>query len=315
MIRQMIPTVNNLTLFHLAEKIKSRYEVNLSGNFGMYHYLHLSEAVFRAKKNGRSPVTVRDAENMLAATKNKCAEENDDFYETIEEWFPLLSRKKFTPEQIDEIIIANLVRTPSETSAAGNPWVGMSTADFFRECLQYPFPIKRIRMAAHTGWSFFDNPDKRKILKDLLEKGIEIQFIGNIPTPETREILTAMRDPGRELDYRGLNNTFAEWKRYETRFSNLHVLVSTLYPLLHQVYFVEFDSENVSGRNEKESCHDLLFVRNYTYGTSDKKPVAQEPILSDSAEYDYYRTEYDFLWEHAVSYDEWIRSVPATEEN
>ena len=179
----------------------------------------------------------------------------------------------------------------------------ISTVQFFRSCLDYGFPIESIKLAAQTGWSFFDDAQKRNLLKELLKQKVHIQFIGNPMSVEMRYIVKAMCDPEKELDYRGVNTTLTEWHKYETAYDNMELRVSVNYPILHQAYIVEF-----ADGSEK------LLMRDYAYGSPVDVRAPRKLITNQSPDYEYYKTEYEFIWKNGITYDEWKKSTPKVEE-
>ena len=297
-----IPLIEDLTLSRIGDLLCNRYNY---AREQLGTFIDRDIKTYHRKVNGQSKVFEKDVDSLIEnITKRVCKGDTHKFYEIIKDWFPLL-RIYETDEEVRKVFTVNLMGLASNQdtlASSDNDYI--STVQFFRSCLDYGFPIKSIKLAAQTGWSFFDDAEKRNLLKELLKQKIHIQFIGNPMSAEMRYIVKAMCDPEKELDYRGVNATLTQWHKYETAYDNMELRVSVNYPILHQSYIVEFADGS-----------ERLLMRDYAYGSPVDVRAPRKLITNQSPDYEYYKTEYEFIWKNGITYDEWKKSTPKVEES
>lgn len=296
------PLIDGLTLARIGDLLCNKHNCE-RGDLG--DFIYRDERTFRRKASGKAKIYQKDVDNLIETLTNSiCNGDEEKFYILIKEWFPALKRFE-SKRDIRMVFTANLIGLASDKgqstiSHSDNNYI--STVQFFQSCLEYISPIQCIKLSAQTGWTWFDDNEKRKLLKKLADSGIEIQVIANPMTPTMKKIVLAMRDPQKELDYKGVNVTLAEWHKYETNYYNLNLHVSVNYPILHQTYIVEFADGSAKA-----------LVRDYAYGAPVEKLAPCKHILNYAHEYEYYRTEFQFLWDEGIAYDEWKRTLPKPE--
>lgn len=303
MDKYKIPLVEGLTLSRIGDLLCNKYN-RKRGELG--DFIYRDERTFRRKANGQAQIYQKDVDNLVETLTNSiCNGDEEEFYIMIKEWFPALQHFQ-SNRDILKVFKANLIgivpdKGQSIILNSNNNYI--STIQFFQSCLEYSSPIKSIKLSAQTGWSWFDDIEKRNLLKELAHKGIEIMVIGNPMTPVMKNIILAMRDSQKELDYKGVNSTLDEWHKYETAFDNVKLRVSVDYPILHQSYIVDFTDGSAKA-----------LIRDYAYGSPVEKLAPRKVLMNDTSEYEYYKTEFLFLWSEGLKYDNWKKTLPKQQE-
>ena len=172
---------------------------------------------------------------------------------------------------------------------------------FLQSCMKYDSPIKAVNMAYQTGWSWFSENIRMDLIDKIAKKGIPIRIIAN-PESVIKKIGFSMRDSEKELRYKGFNETLEEWRKYEKAYDSMSLRISD-YPVLRKTIIVEFEDGSVKA-----------LLRDYNYGVpaDDNSPYAE--LDEKNVALECYRVEFDFLWNHAKTYDEWRTSEPKQEE-
>lgn len=298
-----IPFFQNITLANIGDYLCTQYGVK-KGDLG--DFLYQNTATFRKKANGTRPIQPEDTIHLEhAITEKLCNNSTDEYFKLMKHWFPEL-RSYNNQTEIRTIISRNIMGQASiqEKTILSESVISFpSQLDFFQYCLNHSSPIKKIRMAYHTGWMWFHNTELRTMLKKFLNQNVSVQIIANSLSPQVNDIILTMRDPTIALDYTGVNETLANWHKYEKAYSNLTLKVSAKYPILHQLSLVEFEDGTAES-----------LVRNYAYGAQYNQIPALRFSSENITEYNYYSTEFDFLWTHSLPYTIWNDTLPPEEE-
>ena len=297
------PLIEGLTLAHIGDLLCNKYNRKRSE---LGDFIYRDVRTFRRKANGEARIYQKDVDCLIETLTNFiCGGDEGKFYMLVKEWFPALQHFE-SKRDIRTVFTANLMNIASDKGQAeiSDSHDGyITTVQFFQSCFEYSSPIRCIKLSAQTGWTWFDDKEKRKLLKKLADSGIEIQVIGNPMTPGMKKMVLAMRDPQMELDYKGVNETLSEWHKYEINYCNLSLHISVDYPVLHQTYIVEFEDGSAKA-----------LIRDYAYGLPVAKLAPCKHILKYAHEYKHYRNEFQFLWDKGITYDEWERTLPKPEE-
>lgn len=298
-----VPLIENISLANIGDYLCTQFGYK-KGDLGSFIYQ--DSATFRKKANGSRPVQPDDTihlENTI--TEKICGGNTAKYFELMKRWFPELCAYEYDSD-IRTIISSNLMGLASsqhETSIAQPLIQQISVISFFQSCLNHIEPIHSIQMTFQTGWTWFDDIEKRELLKNLLGKKISIRVIANPMSSVTRDFIYAMRDSEKELDYKGVNETLGEWHKYEEAFPNLELIVSADYPILHELCITEF----LDGTS-------MALIRDYAYGSPVEKLGQYKLIQKGNVEYDYFKQEFDFLWSKGLSYKKWKKTLPKKKE-
>lgn len=296
------PLIEGLTLERIGNILCDRYKYK---KIALGDFIYCSAKTFSRKATGKSKVFKKDVDNLIESlTGSLCGGSETAFYKLIKEWFPALN-SFHSPRDIRIVFTANLMGTACDDTL-GNTLVSydnsLTTLNFFQSCLEQDSPIKCIKLSAHTGWSWFDDTKKRKLFKLLADNGIEILIIGNSMTPAIENIILSLREPEKELYYKGVNAMISEWHKFETFYPNIKLHISTNYPALHQLYLVEFADGSAQAR-----------IRDYVYQSPTEK-IPPRRLTNNESEYECYNAEFQFLWDNGLTYDDWKRSLPKPKE-
>ncbi|MCQ2559468.1 MAG: hypothetical protein MJ157_01955, partial [Clostridia bacterium] len=216
------------------------------------------------------------------------------FIFTMQNWYPFLKQYNNEDEIKNKIKASIELSIKAELNKITPTQVNLSNKQFLEDCLEYNSPIKCIKMAAQTGWYWFDDHERTDLLTRLIQKNITIQVIGNSASA-IENIAVTMRDPDpqKQLRYTGFNNTLAKWHEYEKIYPNLELRVSD-YPVLRKTLIVEFE-DNFS----------RVLIRDYAYGSPADEFSPHTQMSCNDLNYNYYYVEFEFLWNEAKTYEQW----------
>lgn len=289
------PVLSEITLDSIAENCKYEFGIH-KGDF--------EQSVFNAGgwlsriRRGKSKINDFYFQKMFNLIKAN----SDSFVTTMKSWYPSLSGCT-TETDIIEIVKANLAGIASVTSQASiSSSLNINSKQFLNECLQYSSSIECIKMAAQTGWRWFDDHERTDLLIQLAQNNIKIQVIGNPTSSTMKKIARAMRDSSKELRYMGLNRTLAKWHDYEMTYPSIQFRVSD-YPILRQTLIVIF--------KDKSS---RALIRDYAYGSPVESSAPHKQVSCTDPDYRYYYDEFEFLWDNSQTYEQWYETLPRSEE-
>ena len=293
------PQISEITIDNIAEHCRNTFGVN-KGEFEQTVF-HAGGWLSRIRR-GKSKMSDYHYQQMFNLLKSKSGGDSRSFVSEMQYWYPSL--KSYTNEND----IAAVIRANLESRASGTAKCTMDESEhdlnnlqFLKTCLAHDSPIKCIKMAAQTGWRWFDDHERTNLLTQLAQKEIAIQVIGNPSSPVMKKIAGTMRDPAKKLRYMGLNDTLAKWHDYEKAYPHIKFRVSE-YPIFRQTLIVEFEDNSSRG-----------FFRDYAYGSPIKCSSPHRQVSSGELDFNYY-SEFEFLWGHAQTYEQWYAALPEPEE-
>lgn len=254
--------------------------------------------MYRTRKQERA-IRPEDCRLLLNKIEKLSIEDSNSrtLIETLTAWFPALSTCQ-TEEEIRAIVTANLMGTASfKPSTSTMTYIGSN--DFFHYCLNYSSPIQSIQMMFQTGWNWMIDKTKAHFLADLAKKDFEIQIIANSSSSMMKPIARAMDDSKDRLRYLGFNNTLAKWHTYEETYPNIHLHVSSKYPIFRRSYIVHF-------QDHTSRC----IYQTYTYGLPAEQSSTYTCLTNSDPTFQRIETEFRFLWEHSDDYEVWNNAQP-----
>ena len=297
MAQTTFPIISEITIDSIAGYCN--YEFGMKKGEFEQAVFHANRWMSRVRR-GESKMNDYHYTSLFNLLKVKINQEDASFISTMKRWYPALAQ--YTSESdIIGAIRANLDGTASETIPVITD-NAISSISFIKACQKHTSPIRIIKMAAQTGWRWFDDHKRTDLLTKLAQNGISIQVIGNPNSPTMKKIARAMRDPTKELRYMGINSTLAKWHEYEKAYPSINFRVSD-YPILRQTLIVEF--EDNSSR---------ALIRDYAYGSPVERLSPHKIVYCQEPDFEYYDTEFDFLWNNSQTYDQWYESLPEPEE-
>lgn len=287
-------TLENI-LNHLMDDFKNtstKLTLTSLGNevFGTYKNMQ------RTRRQERS-IRLEDCHLLLDKIKELSIKDSNSrsLIEILTTWFPALSICQ-TEEEIRAIVIANLMGTASsKPSVPTMTYVGSKA--FFHSCLNYSSPIQSIQMMFQTGWNWVIDKTNSCLLIDLAKKGIEIQIVANCSSPMMKSIARAMDNSNDRLRYLGFNNTLAKWHTYEETYPNIHLHVSSKYPIFRRSYIVHF---------QDHTSRSIFY--DYAYGPSGEQHSIYTCFTHSDPTFQRIETEFRFLWEHSDDYEIWKKA-------
>ena len=296
-----IPLIENLRLQQICNNLSQDFRLKKTTDIGTIfgYYKRLQRLL-----DGSTTLEEYDCDNLINRIEC-CAEENGStFAETMMRWFPSLSSYQ-TAQEIKIVLKANLLgKAPITTNALQLDTELPGKIAFLQECLKAPSPVIAIKLAAHTGFAWYNNNQKNAFLKDLALQGINIQVIGNSQTPIMQKIMSTMKDPEQAMDYFSANTALARWHTYEKTYPSIKLRVCEDYPILHQSLIVEFEDGSIKA-----------LIQDYTYGSYPRKESEYYRIVSSEKLIHRYISEFEYLWNHSKIYSDWLTSLPEPEEH
>lgn len=231
MDQSSFPRIKEITIDSLANNC--RYEFGIKKGDFEHTIFHGTRWLSRIRHN-QAKMDDLHFKNLFELLKKNSGGNSASFIATMKRWYPLLSTYD-NEDEILNIIRANLTGTVSDTPQMHSHTV--SSKQFIKACMEHDSPITCIKMAAQTGWRWFDDHERTELLTTLAKKQIPFHFIGNPTSPTMKMIARAMRDPSKELRYMGINNTLSKWHDYEKAYSSIQLRI-TDYPILRQTLIV-----------------------------------------------------------------------------
>lgn len=296
MNQSSFPLIKEITIDSLANNCK--YEFGIKKGDFEHTIFHGTRWLSRIR-HSQAKMDDLHFKNLFELLKNNSGGNSASFIATMKRWYPLLSIYN-NEDEILNIIKANLTGTVSVAPQMHSHTV--SSKQFIKTCMEHDSPITCIKMAAQTGWRWFDDHERTELLTTLAKKQIPFQFIGNPTSPTMKMIARAMRDPSKELRYMGINSTLSKWHDYEKAYPSIQLRV-TDYPILRQTLIVQF-ADNTS----------RALIRDYAYGSPVELVSPHKQVFQNNPDFVYYDTEFNFLWNNSQTYDQWYATLPEPEE-
>lgn len=159
----------------------------------------------------------------------------------------------------------------------------VSTEEYFRNALKNIEDIKSIDMAFHGGAEWFTSIEKTDLLHDLVESGVHIRILLNLPNV-SEKIAQHMRHKRKK--YMSFDECITRWAEFEEEYpDNVEIRVIDI-PLLRRYYSV----------HTKDPKQDTVNIKYYTYANSRPDKNYQPIFYSDSDYFRLYRDEFEYLW-------------------
>lgn len=154
-------------------------------------------------------------------------------------------------------------------------------ADFVAEGINSS-KTKSVDMAFHSGLDWLSNPEKVRLLTQMMSQKIYLRVLINSES-SINEISLSMQQPDRM--YAGFARCIEEWKKWEKKYPNyMEVRISDL-PLMHRVYLIH-ECNGVGTAN----------VTYYTYGNRMHDDDVRCCFNLNTPGYKLYSNEFNFLW-------------------
>ena len=294
-----IPLFEEITLEYIIERLIRDFKVN-----GLNKTI-IGQEIFGGYKNlqriqtGHKKLTSIDCDLLFNKIKVLYGDNSKSFIATIISWFPSLSVYR-TEEELVTVLKANLLGTASSNITPYHHHEG--NKHFLQFYLENPAFIKRIRLATQTGYGWFDDPEMVALFYKLAEHRIEVLVLGNSESLIMKKILSTMQSHDPHAISITLNKLLTKWHDYELSYQNISLRVSD-YPILHQTLMVEFNDNSMQ-----------TLLCDYTYGSSIENTSLYRWIPNTHPDHTYYKAEFDYLWNNAIPYQNWLDALPFPEE-
>lgn len=297
MERKIVSPSEEITLENfirrLSRELNLRKTTDIGPAFGTYKNLQRILSPDNPRK-----IDAYECDQLMRLAEKKTGRA---FAETMKEWFPELEGCG-SDEEIRKYVRERLLCTGKTEKPSAGERDGISRKlRFLEECMEYPSPIRKLKMAFHTGYRWLENEGKVNVLVSLAQKGVDIMVMAN-PEDVIQRMAREFRDPAHVLRYRGFNETLAQWHKYEQAFSAIRLRVAE-YPILRQTILVTY-----------EDGTKRAYLRGYAYGTPANK-IPSRIIVSQSDPFlKYFSDEFEYLWEKSKAYEEWSRTLREPKE-
>ena len=159
----------------------------------------------------------------------------------------------------------------------------VSTEEYFGNALKNVENIESIDMAFHGGAEWFTSIEKTDLLHDLVEAGVRIRILINLPNV-SEEIAQHMRHKRKK--YMSFSECIARWDEFEEEYpDNVEIRMVDI-PLLRRYYSVHM----------KDTTQDTVNIKYYTYANSRPDKNYQPIFYRNSDYFRLYRDEFEYLW-------------------
>ena len=259
------------------------------------------DRTLRRVVSGERKLAEEEYDLLFSAIKADAGGRPRDFVKLMVKWYPALAAFA-TESDIKSVVTANLKGTASPSVKLPTPaHPRMSSKLFLQSCMERSSAVSGVKMAYQTGWLWLEDQDRTELLIGLAESGVPIQVIAN-PESVIKDIAYTMSDPDLILRYKGFNETLFGWNKYECAYDSIRLRISK-YPIMRRTLIVSF-----------EDGTSTALLGEYAYGSPSKKAPPYRIMNSDEESYAFYEDEFNFLWERAKTFTEWILSLPEKEE-
>ena len=294
-----MPLIKEITLSHIIERLIRDFKYlginkTIIGDeiFGGYKNLQRIQ-------NGQKKITSTDCLFLFNKIKTLSGGTSEQFCSTIISWFPTLSVYK-TEDELKNVISANLLEPASSVTTSLYPVLGIKS--FLRLCLQNSTRIKSVNLVAPLGSEWLDVADTNELLAELSNNKIEINIIINSDSQIMHKILSTIQDAVIKHPYESLNDEITAWHKYEIFYPNITLCISD-YPILRQMIIVEFENHTQQ-----------IFFYDFIYGTLTDSSSPHRWIPDNHPDFKFFKSEFEFLWDSAISYSKWFDQLPIPEE-
>ena len=207
---------------------------------------------------------------------------------TLEDYNAVKSTQDYLGAMIDRLI-GFMIGIDSKKEMAGTvkeSYEYISPEQYFANAIENIQDLKEVDMAFHGGAEWFAIEEKVEVLYALANTGIQLRILLN--KPETAEIIAQHMRHQHKM-YTGFDQCVSLWEAFANEYPD-HVEVRLVdIPLLRRYYSLHM----------KNAEKDTVNVKFYTYANSKMDKNYQPIFYTDSAFFELYRDEFDYLWERA----------------
>lgn len=161
------------------------------------------------------------------------------------------------------------------------------TEKYFGDGIADSKNIETVDMAFHAGAEWFTGIEKNDQLYTLLDKGIKLRVLLNLPDV-TETVAKHMRHKRKR--YMGFEECIQNWTDLSKEYPDLVKIRIVDIPILRRYYSFHMKDPN----------KDTVNVKHYTYGNNRPDKNFQSIFNSESPYFILYRSEFDYLWNQAV---------------
>ena len=208
-------------------------------------------------------------------------------------------------EKIKRLIIQNLnTKLDNQSSLTLNTKTytsHFSPSSFILHRLNSNKKIKSICMAFHSGWDWLKKNEKRRIMDQINDLGIQLCVLVN-HKDAIQDIAESMLNKELKKYYIGYNQGIRQWAVCETTMDHLELRISN-YPIMRRCYVIRYEDGSYE-----------VFKKNYTYDHSFSMHGEYHHYTQYDQDGEIYNNEFSFLWNHAQTYETWRAHAPLEEE-
>lgn len=242
---------------------------------------------------------------LFQSIERACKKNDLDFLTVLTETFPILHHchgEKNIKHTVENTLREHLGQNISSDNISIKKHIYESKS-FIEHILKNGKEIESIYMSFHSGLNWLKNKGKGKLLEQINQRGIKLYVIVNDQN-SIGKIIKTMTNPDMEKFYISLNQGIIQWNKCVSELTYINFRISD-YPILRKLYLV----------NYKDGTSEAL-TRDYVYDfCADSNHEYENIYLTDSdLSLNLFRKEFDFLWDSALTYDNWSALSPKKEE-
>lgn len=167
----------------------------------------------------------------------------------------------------------------------------VSTEKYFGDAIADSENVESVDMAFHAGAEWFTSIEKNDQLYTILDKGIHLRVLLNYP--DVSEVMAKHMRHKRKR-YMKFEECIHYWQELSNEYPDTVEIRIADIPILRRYYSFHM----------KDVRKDTVNVKYYTYGNARMDKNYQPIFHRDSAYFELYRMEFDYLWNRAIAFDE-----------
>lgn len=208
--------------------------------------------------------------------------------------------QEYLPAMIDKIISympqekLHLKQTEGVSGGKEEPVIEnefVSTEKYFGDAIADSENVECVDMAFHAGAEWFTSIEKNDQLYTILDKGIHLRVLLNYP--DVSEVVAKHMRHKRKR-YMKFEECIQHWQELSNEYPDTVEIRIVDIPVLRRYYSLHMNDVR----------KDTVNVKYYTYGNARPDKNYQPIFHRDSAYFELYRMEFDYLWNRAVAFDE-----------
>lgn len=204
---------------------------------------------------------------------------------SLENYNAVKSTQDYLSAMIDRLVSfmsgVDNKRLPLGTMKESSEFV--STEEYFGNAFENVKDVESIDMAFHGGAEWFTSIEKTDLLHDLVESGVHIRILLNLPSV-SEKIAQHMRHKHKK--YMSFNECITRWTEFEEEYPDDVEIRMVDIPLLRRYYSLHM----------KDSKQDTVNIKYYTYANSRPDKNYQPIFYRESDFFRLYRDEFEYLW-------------------